>query len=63
MSKPVPPPTSAEQRQLDLMFTSGRNARKDGIAIKDCPFVNGSAAAREWKSGWRSVGTETETGI
>lgn len=62
MSAPVPP-TAAEQQALNRMFTSGRRARQAGIAIKDCPFAKGSPAAREWKSGWRSVGTETETGI
>lgn len=48
-------PTAAEQQALNRIFTSGRRARQTGIAIKDCPFAKGSAAAREWKSGWRSV--------
>lgn len=51
------------EEQEQKIFSSGRRAQQAGIALKDCPFAKGSDGARLWKSGWRSVGTETDTGI
>lgn len=62
MSKDARHESSRSEGDPDLLtrvFTSGRRARLAGIAIKDCPLAKGSPAAREWKSGWRSVGAET----